>query len=225
MTLDKSQFIFFDEGVDPHFTAAASKFIVLSSVCFRQCEQDIMSDYWKLKHELFINLPQKSTKKSFKNKRFHASEDPQKIRNEVFNIINLHKCKIQARVIIIEKGNVFEYLKHDEWIYKKLYYYLLKDILFNSNWVENYNNLQLITDKPPTIKLGKSIMHGIKTAISNTGKITSYNIHNMSSSEHPFLQFTDYVTWAVLKKYSSNGKDLRSYNKILDVIENEWKII
>lgn len=184
----------------------------------------LLKDYWSLRHDLYINpVEYGSEQRIYTNMRFHAAEDPQNVRDKVFDLINLHSEIINARSLIVEKANVYDYLQEDKWLINRMYYYLFKSIFNRSNWIKNKNSLQIIIDHTKTKRLVSATISGIKKSHSNYGNKLQYRLHHTPSGCHPFVQLADYICWALLRKYERN--DLRSYKLISGLIEEEWKMI
>lgn len=222
--INDNQFIFTDESGNIDFSPKSSKHAIVTGIIVNNSYAKLLGDYWSLRHDLYINpVEYGSDQRIYTNKRFHAAEDPQKVRDKVFELITLHSENICDRSLIVEKANVYNYLQRDEWLIGRMYYYWFKSLFNSTNWIENKNSLQIIIDHTKTKRLRSATISGIKRSHSNYGNKLPYRLHHTPSGCHPFIQLADYICWALLRKYERN--DLRSYNLISGLIEDEWNMI
>lgn len=218
------QFIFTDESGHMDFSPKSSSHAVLTGITITNSVDDLMRDYWELRHFLYVNPVEfESNQGKYMNKRFHASEDPQEVRDLVFKLIDHHKNKILARSLIVEKAKVFNHLKMDGWLISRMYFFWLKSVYNRTNWIENKTSMQIIVDHTKTKRLRSAIESGLKTSIGRHGNGTPYLLHHTPSGCHPFIQLADYISWAVYRKYERG--DLRSYGLIEEILDDEWKMI
>lgn len=153
---------------------------------------------------------------------FHASEDSQKTRNDVFSIIqnNLHSYKIYS--VIIEKRKTIPQLQIEEKFFLKTLEVLLKYI-FKGLDLKIYQQIIIVTDKIPVKKKREAIEKGIKQNLSSVlEKKISYQIHHHDSKSNFNLQIADYCCWAIYRKWDKS--DLRSYDLISESIINEFDL-
>lgn len=208
-----------------NFSKKSSEYVVLISMSILGSADLILQDYWFLRHDLYINTIQHGSRNKYSNKRFHASEDPQTVRDKVFSLISHYIENFEVRSLIIEKKNVYDFLKSDEWLFKKMYYYLVRSILTDKQITKDINGIQFIIDYNQIKRLVKATQNGLHLALSVANNQLPFGIHHSPSGSHPFLQLADYFCWAIYRKYESHKKDLRSYNLITKAIVNEWKMI
>ncbi len=208
------------------FSPKSTRYVVLVGLTIGNSLDMILNDYWALRHELYMNpVEYQSNQCKYTNKRFHASEDPQEVRDKVFDLILRNIGGFRVRALIIEKANVYDQLQKDEWLYLKMYFYLVRSILQNTNWTENVAGLQFIVDYNKTRRLTEASKSGIKFALAAVNNLLPYGLHHTPSGCHPLIQLTDYFCWAIYRKYASESGDLRSYKIIEGAIDDEWKMI
>lgn len=226
MTVGDNLFVFLDESGDTTFTPMSSKYIVLVALTVSPNWDVLLQEYWALRHDLYINpVDTIGLQQPYTNKRFHATEDPQAVRDRVFSLISDNLNSFKARSLIIEKQNVYEHLQSAKWLYSRLYYYLTRSLLRDSDWRNDMKGIQFIIDQKPTKSATKATIGGTKKALAHEGVDIPFGLHPTPSGCHPFLQLSDYVCWAIYRKYQSNEQDLRSYNIVNGAIEDEWKMI
>lgn len=218
-----NQFIFFDESGEMNFSPRSSIYVVLGALNISHSPTTLMENYWKLRHDLYIHPPDDAEiRKRYQNRRFHASEDPQVVRNRVFDLICENLGLFRVNAIILEKNDVYEYLRKEEWLYEKLYYYLIRSILYQSSNLDEVRGIQLLIDHTEDKRLRRATVGGIRSAEREAGLYSRSGIYHATSHAHPFLQIADYFCWAIYRKYES--EDNRSYDLIRTAIENEWLI-
>jgi|GEM_PF-2570886 len=218
------QFIFTDESGNMDFSPRSSKYVILNGIIITNSCEKLLNDYWQLRHELYVNpVEYDSNQRKYKNKRFHAAEDPQNVRDMVFELIADHEGDIIARSLIIEKANVYEHLQKDEWLIGSMYFFWFKSMFNRTNWLAYKNSLQIIIDDTKTKRLRSATISGIRTARAKYGNGINYQLHHTPSGCHPFIQIADYICWALYRKYERG--DVRSYDLISGLIDDEWKMI
>ncbi|MCH7575843.1 MAG: DUF3800 domain-containing protein [Candidatus Marinimicrobia bacterium] len=219
----KSKFIFFDEAGDMSFSPKASRHIVVIALHINEQSEELMTHYWNLKHTLYAHPPTDlEVRRRFQNKRFHASEDPQEVRNAFFSLITKFLPIIRVRALILDKNLIEDKHRNDQWLADNLYFYIYKSIGERSNWLSANGNTQLLLDSTEDGRIKDGAIRGIRKAEKIVGLGTRANILHVSSYQHPFLQVADYFCWAIYKKYENS--DERSYGKIEKGIEDVWEL-
>lgn len=209
----KFLYIFLDEGGNFDFSPSGTKYFTLTSLTkerpFYACKE---------LGELKYNLIEGGMDIEY----FHASEDRQPVRDEVFKIIKKNLRGIRLDSIIVEKRKTNPSLYSIEKFYPKILGYLLEYISNHIN-LSAINKFFIFTDAIPEKKRRKAIEKAIKTTIKHKikGRV-SYRIFHHKSKSNFDLQITDYCNWAIYRKWDSN--DFRSYNYIKDVIKSEFNI-
>jgi len=202
------------------FSPKASTYVVVVGLNISQSPDRIMQDYWKLRHELYISPPTDvDTQKPYRNLRFHAAEDPQVVRNKVFELIAAHLDQCHVHAVILEKADVFSFNRSEDWLYESLYYFCIRSIWKHSDWIKDIDSVQLMIDQTQVARLRAATSGGINRARNEFGRTCRVDIHHISSLTHPFQQLVDYFAWAIFRKYER--KDLRSYSLISKAIEYE----
>jgi len=148
--------------------------------------------------------------------------DPQEVRSAVFGLIERQITNIRIPALILDKKDVYPDLRQDKWLYKRLYYYLIRSVLTRGGWAEGSVGIQLLIDHTEDSSLREETVSGIRWAESEANLSFKIGISHTSSFGHPFLQLADYCAWAIYQKYER--EDLRSYQRIEKAIENEWQL-
>ena len=115
--IQDSIFIFVDEAGEMNFSPRASKHVIVAAMKVVTGSAALMEDYWRLRHSLFTAPPDDSKiKHQFQNKRLHAAEDPQSVRDMASDLITSNIRYIQVRAIIIDKDDVETKHRNEEWL-------------------------------------------------------------------------------------------------------------
>ncbi len=154
---------------------------------------------------------------------FHACEDKQTTRNEVFAIIKqLSHLRIDS--IIIEKRKTWDKLQKQ----KELYPFVIEKLLqypFDSRGINitKYSKVFVFLDRESCTNKEKGyIKQAVKRYLHSRLSHIPFRLCMHPSSTHDYLQIVDYCSWALFRKWERN--DLRSYNEISSLIKSEFPI-
>jgi Protein of unknown function (DUF3800) len=202
--------IFIDESGSFDFTPKGSKYFILTAIAAIDCDT-MFPEFFKLKHELGCE-------------EFHATEDPQSTRDQMYDLIERHCAHgcFSVDSIIAQKNKVNPAIREDAVFYSKLLRILLK-------WVFRYWTTHDI--EGINIWAARIGTHKKKAVFEKT--IKAYLAHDLeapipykllihASTSHPLLQVADYCCWAVAKKWKDN--ELRPYQKIRRALKTEREV-
>ena len=216
-------YLYLDEGGDLGFSKLGSKYFVLTAVtCLGVPKWAEELDV--LRAQLCsagLNIPY-----------FHASEDKQNVRDQVFKIICSHQNKFWIDCLVVEKAKTGTSLQEPVQFYSRMMYYLLK-WRFRNISPAKVDKMVVVTDRlPATKKQKKAVEKAIKEELAkpSPSNITAiwgnnllpYEIRHEASKHHPCLQVVDYCNWAIFRKWTSG--DARSYDLIKSSIKSEFDI-
>ena len=154
---------------------------------------------------------------------FHAAEDKQATRNEVFDIIE-QLTHLRVDSIIVEKRKTHEKLQEPKYLYP----FLIEKILqypfdYRGVNVEQYDKVFVFLDRESCSRREKGyIKQAVKRYLHNRLQNISFRLCMHPSSTHNHLQLVDYCRWAIFRKWER--VDSRSYNKIRSLIKSEFPI-
>ena len=206
-------YIFLDEAGNFDFSKNGSPYFILGSLT----KERPFHAYQELT-ELKYDLIEQGTDMEY----FHASEDRQEIRNQVFKIIStrLQGCTVDATVI--EKRKTGHSLREIAGFYAKMLGYHLRFILERIDW-HGVAEVVVITDRIPVARKLKAVEKAVKETLSEMlPKGAVYRVMHHDSKSNFDLQIADYCTWAIQRKWTQ--KDQRSYDLIQPVIRSEFDI-
>lgn len=153
---------------------------------------------------------------------FHAAEDKQAVRNDVFRIISgkLAGCTVDATVV--EKRKTGPALQEPVKFYAKMLGYHLRFILERVDW-SGVAEVVVLTDRIPVGKKRKAIEKAVKTTLADMlPKGAVYRVLHHDSKSNFDLQIADYCTWAIQRKWT-RGDD-RSWKLIAPAVRSEFDI-
>lgn len=208
------RYLFADEAGDFEFLKKpnVSKYFIISAVSLDSCScGDALLD---LRRRL-IWEGQKI------GPYFHASEDRQSIRNGVFNLIKSTDLRIYATIMEKSKAQPQTRISRERF-YHYGWFYLLK---FAANKIVGQDAELIVT----TASLGSKKEQAAFTQAVNDVLQQTLPRHQWVTSfcpaqADPCLQIADYCTWAIQRRWESQGKDVRSYDLIKDKIAYEYDL-
>lgn len=209
----KYLYVFLDEGGNLNFAPTGTRYFTLSAVS-KERPFTIEPVLLNLKYdlvELGLNI-----------EYFHASEDRQKVRDQVFGAIMNNPDQLRVDTIVVEKRKTGLALQPPEHFYPRMLGQLLKYIL-NGRHVEDYDEIIVITDSLPVTSKRKSFEKGIKQTLAEMLPAhKKYRLLHHASKSSMGLQIADYCNWAIFRKWE--GGDQRSYQLIEKAVKSEFEI-
>src|SRR2546423_4030113 len=113
-------YIFLDEAGDFDFSPSGSKYFIMASVT----RERPFGDYSE-----FINLKYRLVEQGMDIEYFHAAEDRQVVRDQVFNIIQSNLAGMRIDAVIVEKRKTGPALREEIKFYPRMIGYLLRYVL------------------------------------------------------------------------------------------------
>ncbi len=202
--------VFVDEAGNLDFSSRGSRFFILTSVMLDQCGMG--NDPLQLRRDL--------TRQGWDLSRgFHATEDKQRVRDAVFQLINDHDFRIDAT--IFEKAMTIPNVRENSVaFYKRAWFFHMKHVM-----------PRIASPADDVLVIGASISLNWKAqnareamteAIEEASHPIPFTTASWSASSEPCLPFADYCWWALQRKWERN--DIRSYNLIQRKIQSEFDI-
>lgn len=210
----KTLYIFLDEGGDLNFSLSGSSFFTMTAL-------SIVRPF--LAYEPLVNLKYDQWEKGFHFEYFHATEDKQQTRDEVFKVLEHHIDRFMIDSIIVEKRKTSLHLQHDHgYFYRRIFEILLRYVL--ERYEDQFCQIFLISDTIPIKRKRKEIEKSIKLTIAHflRGKNIEYGIFHYASKSDINLQIVDYFNWAIFRKWARS--DDRSYQIIKNAIYSEFDV-
>ena len=204
-------YIFIDESGDFNFSNTGSKHLVLCSYSTTEPHQHTLA-LQKLKYEV---LHQGSELECF-----HATEDRQNVRDEIYKIIKTSKNAI-FDVVYVEKNKTHPTKQNKRDMYSLLLETLLAYIfgrIDKQNYT--YEKIIVVMDKCLPKKEQGYVKQVIKSRLKRTGK--PYHLYFFQTKSDPNAQVADYGAWG--KFVSLERNEQRPMRELDDLISNNFDI-
>lgn len=205
-------YVFLDEGGNFDFSTNGTTYLVFSALSstrpFELC--------WDL-NQLKFDLAESDCYLEY----FHASDDRQHVRDQVFECIKNELHGIRVDSLIAEKAKTHPPLRPIKRFYPKMLGYLLRYVLDNA--ARNIEKVIVYTDAIPVKKKRQAVEKATKIQLADfLGEDQEYVVLHHASKSNPYLQVVDYINWAIYRKWDRNDK--RSYNIIAEAVRSEFEI-
>lgn len=200
--------IYLDESGNLDFTQnrGATRYFIITSIAVK--DNALENDLRQLHSRLIQSghfLPQ----------GFHAAEQEQAIRNDVFRVLQANKFRIDAT--IFDKPKVLPQYTQDK---RQFYPFAwLRHLNFVAQQMSRCsdNLIVLSASFGPGQKATKAMESDI---LANLSGAAGLQCAFAPAQSHPLLQAADYCSWAIQRKWA--GNDSRSYDLIKDKIQSEY---
>lgn len=206
-------YVFLDEAGDFTFSTKGTRYFIVGSITTER-PFPVYPDLTQLKY----NLAEQGTDLEY----FHASENAQAVRNQVFAIIREHLHGIRIDTTVVEKRKTGPALQEPEKFYPRMLGYHLGFILRQYR-LTDYTQVLIYTDRIPIQRNREAVKKAIKQTLATAlpTEVSSQLLHHDSKSNFQ-LQVADYCTWAIYRKWER--QDERSYTLIASAVRSEFDI-
>jgi len=173
---------------------------------------------YKFLCDLKYDLVESSTEIEY----FHASEDRQAVRDQVFSIIRAHLDQTRIDSLVVEKSKTHPSLQSEERFYAEMIGHLVPYVVKGYD-LSSFNRVVVFTDNIPVQRKRKAVEKALKKVLAHKlPEGLAYNIFHHASKSNFDLQIVDYCNWAVYRKWER--ADLRSYEVIKEAVKSEFDI-
>ncbi len=214
----KTLYIFIDESGNFDFSPSGTKYFILTALSTTN-PFEIGSKLMDLRYKL---LPNYSCGTSMEERGyFHASEDIQSVRDNVFSILTDgdYGARIDAVIAHKNKANPLFHQQPIE-LYMKMGEALLKYTFNRATW-NGYEHVVLVFSSLFEKKKRGILKQTFKSLIKHYAE-TSYALYFHDSKFDLCNQAVDYFGWALYRKHES--LDNRSYLIVSKLIKSEFLI-
>ena len=206
-------YVFLDEGGNFDFSPGGTKYFILSALSKERPFQ-AYQEMTELKYDLI--------EKGEEIEYFHASEDKQAVRDQVFGIIQRNIKGVRIDSLVVEKRKAGPALRAEDQFYPRMMGYLLRYVL-KAYPLNQYQEVLVFTDKIPVNKKRQAIEKAVKKTLAKMlPKTARYRLLHHDSKSNMDLQVVDYCNWAIYRKWDSG--DDRSHRLIRPAISSEYDI-
>ncbi|NUB42965.1 DUF3800 domain-containing protein [Fertoebacter nigrum] len=205
-------YIFSDEAGCFSFArnARASKYFLVCTVTISDCS--LGGDLLALRRDMvWRGLPVRED--------FHATEDKQEVRNEVYAFIAGHDIRVDATILEKSKAQPHTRESSDRF-YKYAWYYHFKHV---GPKILRGSTEAMITAAALGTKKGQAVYTAaVNDVMQQTTKGKKWKTCFPRAVADPCLQIADYCAWAIQRKWERD--DTRSYDLISGKIETEYNL-
>lgn len=214
----KTLYIFVDESGNFDFSPSGTKYFILTVLSTTK-PFDIGAPLLKLRYELLPNYACGSSMEEIGH--FHASEDAQAVRNQVFSILTQQDGEVRADSVIAQKNRTHPALqKQPVQFYTRLGEAALKYALNRAVWQE-YEHVVLVFSSLFDRRKRGFLKQAFKSLIKQHAKVP-FSLYFHDSKFDFCNQAVDYFGWAIYRKWESS--DGRSFDLMRSVIKSEFPI-
>ena len=181
--------VFIDESGNFDFSPNGTKYFLLTAVSTADCSE-LFVDFFHLKHRIAVM--------GHDIKEFHATEDKQEVRNQVYDLIAkhcVHRC-LRIHAIVVQKNKTSPSIRVEPVFYARMLRILLRSV-FEGRSAEGVKQIVVWAARIGTRKKRATFEKEVKTYLAH--QLTArppYRILIHSSASHPMLQVADYCTAA-----------------------------
>jgi len=207
-------YVFVDEGGNYDFSTNGTAYWVLTCLLATDINPGVMELY-VLKHRL-IDL---GTDLEY----FHASEDRQAVRDEVFEIL-AGSDHIRIDSVVVDKRKVAPRIRPLRGFYPMMVEKLLQ-YPFDPRGLDitAYDKVLIFADRAAATRANQEILKkSLKAQLKRHLRGVPYEICMHASMSHPYLQLVDYANWAIYVRRERN--ETRPYDSIKHLVKSEFPI-
>lgn len=203
------RYVFSDEAGNFDFSrqSGASRYFILGTVTANDCR--VGDQLLQLRREM-------GWRGMHLDKVFHATEDPQAIRDEVFHTIRRGDLRVDAT--ILEKSKAQAHLQSEAALYRMAWFLHFKHVA--PLVAQPDDRLFVVASRLGTKKKRGGFHSAVDEVVQQVSPCASHRVAFWPADSDPCLQVADYCTWAIQRKWERGGQ--RSYELIEDKIETEF---
>ncbi|WP_420128497.1 DUF3800 domain-containing protein [Longimicrobium sp.] len=201
-------YLFFDESGNLDFSENGSRWFCFGSLTLRD-PGPLTAAFARLRYAFL--------EQGLELECFHAAEDRQAVRNQVFSTLAA-VGGFEVDVLVVEKCLTPAELRDPFEFYRHLAHVLMDSVLDRFRDVDE--PIVIITDSLPVQRERKALEKAFRTALRESLKGRPFSIVHHNSATHAGLQAVDYCTWAVQRRLRG---DERPYELIRCWIRSEWE--
>lgn len=214
----KTLYLFIDESGNFDFSLSGTKFFILTVLSTRN-PFEIGAPLLRLRYDL---LPNYACGSGIEEQGyFHASENTQEVRNNVFSIISTIEHPMRVDSVIAQKNKANpKFYKQPLEFYKVLGESLLKYAFNRAEW-QDYDHVVVVFSSLFDKKKRGILKQTFKSLIKQHAKVT-FALYFHDSKFDLCNQVADYFGWAIYRKWES--ADVRSYMIVENLVKSEFSI-
>jgi hypothetical protein len=203
-------YVFADEAGNFDFSngPGASKYFVLVTLTAEHCE--VGDSLLALRRDL-------GWRGLHLDRVFHATEDPQPIRDEVYAVLGANEFWIDAT--ILEKRKAQPHLRDERSLYRMAWYLHFK---YLAKMLRSDDRLFVMASSLGTKKARGALHSAVDDVVRQLSPCASHRVAFWPADSDPCLQAADYCTWAVQRKWELH--DPRSHLLVVPKLRSEFDV-
>lgn len=202
----KTLFLYFDESGNFDFGEKGTRYFIMTCIAskrpFNACHELMDVKYNCLESGIMI-------------KKFHATEDTNATRKEVYSVLEKHVSRYSAYSLYVDKKSLGDGMRDPAMLYSRVFEKIIEEV-FSNETLDGIEKVVAMTDDIPTAAKKRQVEKPIKTALKARALEAgvSFSLEHYPSESDFNLQIADYACWA-FKRY----KDGHSwpYSKISEM--------
>jgi hypothetical protein len=204
------RYVFADEAGNFDFSrgSGASRYFILCTVESSHCE--VGDALLALRRDL-------GWRGLHLDRVFHATQDPQTVRDEVFALLADTDFAVDAT--ILEKCKAQPHLRDEAQLYKMAWYLHFKHLARRMN---SSDRLFVAASSLGTKKARGALHSAVDDVVRQLSPCRSHRVAFWPADSDPCLQVADYCTWAIQRKWER--QDQRSHVLIAPKIRSEFDV-
>jgi hypothetical protein len=205
------KYVFSDEAGNFDFSlnSGASRYFVLCTVTMNDCT--VGDELLALRREL-------GWKGLHLDSVFHATEDQQAVRDEVYNLLDGSDFRVDAT--ILEKRKAQLHLQSENGLYKMAWYLHFKYV---ARLIAKRDDRLFVTAASLGTKRKRKRFHtAVDDVVLQVSPCQSHRVAFWPMESDPCLQVADYCTWGIQRKWELS--DTRSYDRIKSKVRTEYEV-
>lgn len=188
-----------------------SKYFILTTV--------VVDDSHQISHDLLALRRELAWQSIDLEREFHATEDIQAVRDEVFRIIAAHDLRVDAT--ILEKAKAQPHLRvTPERFYQYAWFYHMKHV--TPLVAQSRDALFVVAASVGTRRKRKAFHSGVEDVMRRVAGPRTYRTACWPAAVDPCLQVADYCCWAIQRRFEFG--DNRSYDLIKHHIQTVFDL-
>ena len=206
------KYIYADESGNFDFSVqtGASRYFIVTTVMLQ--DHKVASDLLELRGKLAWQGFNMQT-------GFHATEDYQAVRDDVFGVLQPHDFRVDAT--IMEKRKAQPQLRTSAMqFYQYGWYYHMRYIA--PRVATSQDEVLVVAAAIATKKRAGSFDDAVKDVMSQISPANALKSVNWPAFTDPCLQIADYCSWAIQRKWEKG--DDRSYSLIKSKVKSEFDL-
>lgn len=213
---ERPLFVFIDESGNDDFSTKGTSYWVLTSM--------LLTDITVARDQLF-ELRNRLLADGHDVPYFHASEDKQFIRDEVFDVLGAlspSQCRVDS--VIVEKNKAHPTVRSLDRLYLDQIELVLRHQFDVSGVdVKRFSQVQVFLDRPSQRgKQFKATVKALRRRLPKHLRGVPYELFFHPSASHLGLQMVDYFSWAIFVSHERG--ELRPVSKVEHIIQSQFDV-